>query len=402
MGGLNLKFETTADSLVPRLMTREFMLLCTATALGYAHHALLTPILPLFINKQGGTASLVGAVTAAFSVTSFILRPFIGRAVDNWSSKGMMLLGTLVLGLCSLGYLVYDAVLLFIVRAIHGIGWAAYNTVSKVLVSATAPVERRGEAAGYYSMSQSVATALVPAIALWLLALVNFSGVFVISAATGLLATAATLAMAIKQEERAPTSKERFWDSLIEQSVMMPSILEFLTKITQPASAIFIPLYAVNRGIAVESLPYYYLAYGLVGIGARGVLGRLSDRIGRYWIISCGTTISVAALVLTSQASDIVFLALGGLLFGLATAAFAPSVMALAIDRAPRDRLGSAMATYSMAFQLAQGVGGLLGGLLIDTLGYQAMYLIMTLPPLAAQLIVVSNGKTLNRAQVFS
>jgi MFS family permease len=399
MGGLNLKFETTADSLVPRLMTREFMLLCTATAFGYAHHALLTPILPLFIKKQGGTASLVGLVTAAFSVTSFVLRPFIGRAVDNWSSKGMMLLGTLVLGLCSLGYLVYDAVLLFIVRAIHGIGWAAYNTGSKVLVSATAPTERRGEAAGYYSMSQSVATALVPAIALWLLALVNFSGVFIVSAATGFLATAATLAMAIKQEARAWRSTESFWDNLIERSVLMPSTLEFLTKITQPASAIFIPLYAVNRGIAVESLPYYYLAYGLVGIGARGVLGRLSDRIGRYWIISCGTALSVAALVLTSQVSDIVFLALGGLLFGLATAAFAPSVMALAIDRAPRDRLGSAMATYSMAFQLAQGAGGLLGGLLIDTLGYQAMYLIMTLPPLAAQLIVLRNGKTLNRVR---
>ena len=402
MGGLNLKFETTADSLVPRLMTREFTLLCTATALGYAHHALLTPILPLFIKKQGGTASLVGLVTAAFSVTSFVLRPFIGRAVDNWSSKGMMLLGTLVLGLCSLGYLVYDAVLLFIVRAIHGIGWAAYNTGSKVLVSATAPTERRGEAAGYYSMSQSVATALVPAIALWLLALVNFSGVFIVSAATGFLATAATLAMAIKQEARASRSKESFWDNLIERSVLMPSTLEFLTKITQPASAIFIPLYAVNRGIAVESLPYYYLAYGLVGIGARGLLGRLSDRIGRYWIISCGTALSVAALVLTSQVSDIVFLALGGLLFGLATAAFAPSVMALAIDRAPRDRLGSAMATYSMAFQLAQGAGGLLGGLLIDTLGYQAMYLIMTLPPLAAQLIVLRNGKTLNRVRVSS
>jgi MFS family permease len=400
MGGLNSKFDTAAESAVPRLMTREFMLLCAATALGYAHHALLTPILPLFIKKQGGTASLVGLVTAAFSVTSFVFRPFIGRAVDNWSSKGMMLLGTLVLGLCSLGYLVYDAVLLFIFRAIHGIGWAAYNTVSKVLVSATAPTERRGEAAGYYSMSQSVATALVPAIALWILSLANFSGVFVISAAAGFLATVAALAMTIKQEEQASRSKERFWDSLIERSVLMPSILEFLTKITQPASAIFIPLYAVNRGIAVDSLPYYYLAYGLVGIGARGVLGRLSDRIGRYWTITCGTTMSVAALVLTSQASDIVFLALGGLLFGLATAAFAPSVMALAIDRAPRDRLGSAMATYSMAFQLAQGAGGLLGGLLIDTLGYQAMYLIMTLPPLAAQLIVVRNGNTLNKVQV--
>lgn len=396
------KLHMAIESSAPSLMTREFTLLCAATALGYAHNALLTPILPLFIKKQGGGASLVGLVTAAFSVTSFVFRPFIGRAVDNWSSRGVMLLGTLLLGFCSLGYLVYDAVLLFILRAIHGIGWAGYNTVSKVLVSATAPMERRGEAAGFYSMAQSVATALVPAIALWILALANFSGVFVISAAAGFLATVAALAMAIKQEEPASRSNESFWNSLIERSVLMPSILEFLTKIIQPASAIFIPLYAVNRGIAVESLPYYYLGYGLVGIGARGILGKLSDRIGRHWTITCGTMLSVAALVLTSQARDIALLTLGGMLFGLGTAAFGPAIMALAIDRAPRERLGSAMATYSMAFQLAQGAGGLVGGMLIDTLGYQSMYLIMTLPVLAAQLIVVRSGKTLSKVQVTS
>ena len=402
MGRVNLKVAIPAESSASPLLTKEFTLLCAATALGYAHNALLTPVLPLFIKKQGGAASVVGLVTAAFSVTSFAFRPFIGRAADQWNSKGVMILGTLALGFCGLGYLIYDALLLFILRAVHGVGWAAYNTVSKVLVSATAPVERRGEAAGYYSMAQSVASALVPAIALWLLALTSFSAVFAISAAAGFLATLVTLAMAIKQQEPAVRSKERFWDSLIERSVLTPSLLEFLTKITQPASAIFIPLYAVNRGIAVESLPYYYLSYGLAGIGARGVLGRLSDSVGRPWAITSGITASAAALVLTSQAQNIAWLAMGGMLFGLGTAASGPAIMALAIDKAPQERLGSAMATYSMAFQLAQGAGGLVGGLLIDGLGYQAMYLLMILPMLAAQLIVIRRGKTLSKVPVTS
>lgn len=402
MGRVNLNLTIAAESSAPPLLTKEFTLLCAATALGYAHNALLTPVLPLFIKEHGGAASVVGLVTAAFSVTSFAFRPFIGRAADQWNSKAVMILGTLVLGFCGLAYLIYDALLLFILRAVHGVGWAAYNTVSKVLVSATAPAERRGEAAGYYSMAQSVASALVPAIALWLLALTSFSAVFVISAAAGFLATAVTLAMAIKQQPLAARSTERFWDSLIERSVLMPSVLEFLTKITQPAAAIFIPLYAVNRGISVESLPYYYLSYGLVGIGARGVLGRLSDRVGRPWAITCGIGASVAALILTSQAGDIIFLSIGGMLFGLGMAAHGPAIMALAIDKAPQERLGSAMATYSMAFQLAQGAGGLLGGFLIDTLGYRAMYLAMILPVLAAQIIVIRNGKALKKVAVAS
>ena len=171
---------------------------------------------------------------------------------------------------------------------------------------------------------------------------------------------------------------------------------------TQPAAAIFIPLVAIERGIPVESLMVYYLGYGLVGITARGLFGGLSDRIGRGLIISFGTTTTVVALVITSQAGDIILLTLGGVLFGLGSAAFAPSVMALAIDVAPPERRGAAMATYSMAFQLAQGLGGLLGGILIDTVGYQAMYLTMILAPVAAQVLVFKNRRAISMANLGS
>lgn len=71
--------------------------------------------------------------------------------------------------------------------------------------------------------------------------------------------------------------------------------------------------------------------------------------------------------------------------------------MALAIDLAPPRAAGLGMATYSMAFQLAQGAGGLLGGILIDTVGYQARYLTMALAPLAAQLVALINGGAMNQ-----
>jgi predicted MFS family arabinose efflux permease len=47
------------------------------------------------------------------------------------------------------------------------------------------------------------------------------------------------------------------------------------------------------------------------------------------------------------------------------------------------------MATYSMAFQLAQGAGGVLWGVLIETAGYPAMYLTAALAPVAALLLLL-------------
>ncbi|MBI4492069.1 MAG: MFS transporter [Chloroflexi bacterium] len=378
------------------LFSQAFVFVCVTTFLGYAQYSLLTPVLPLFIKDHGGSASLVGLVTAAFSVTSFALRPFIGRAVDTWSARGVMGLGTLAMGLASFGYLFYDTVLLLLVRSIHGTGWAAFNTGGKVLLSTSAPAERRGEASGYYSMAQGVATALVPAIALWVLGLVDYAGVFALSAVGGLIATLTSLAVPAQPHPQSDGPRESFWAGLVERSALLPSVLEFLTKLSQPAAAVFVPLYATSRGLPVESLVYYYLGYGLVGIAARGVLGSLSDRIGRGRTIAMGTTLGAVSLLLMALAHDIYLLTLGGMIFGLGTAAFAPSVMALAIDLAPARRRGAAMATYSMAFQLAQGAGGLLCGVLIDLAGFEVMYLTMAVASLSALLVVFQYRSTLS------
>jgi MFS family permease len=385
--------QLAASVAPPRLASRAFILVCLSTFLGYAHLGLLTPVLPLFIQEQGGSALLVGLTTAAFSVTSFILRPMIGRLVDTWSARGVMSIGTIALGLSGLGYLVYQPLWLFLVRSVHGLAWAGYNTGAKVLVSTTAPSERRGEAAGYFSMAQGVATAVVPAIALWMLSFVTYAGVFVVSAAGGLLATLAALAIPPQPRRRAATARTSFWNSLVERSALFPSGLEFLTKLAQPAVATFVPLYATAQGLPIQLLAYFYLAYGLVGIAARGVLGRWSDRIGRGTTIAAGAATSALALLLFSLSADLLNLALAGALFGLGTAASAPAIMALAIDVAHPERPGAAMATYSMAFQLAVGVGATICGFVVDLFGFRAMYLVMTIPSLAAILLVLAQHR---------
>jgi MFS family permease len=384
--------RTTAS---PPVLTRSFVLLCTAAFLGNTHWSLLTPTLPLFIQEQGGTATFVGLVAAAFSAPSFLFRPFIGRAVDVWSARGVMGIGTLVLGAAGASYLVYQAVVLLVIRAIHGIAWAAYNTGANVLVARVVPPARRGEAVGYYTTAQGVAYAVVPAIALWLLSLVGFTGVFLVSCGAGLLAAAAVRAMPRQPRGPAQARSESFWAGLVERSALLPSALELLTKLPNSAASIFIPLYATFRGIAVESLVFYFLVVGIASVATRGLFGSWSDRAGRGWVIGLGALGGLLAQVLLSQAADIVVLTVGGALSGAATSASGPTVMALAIDRSRPDRRGAAMATYSMAFQLAQGGGALLWGVLIEAIGYPAMYLAAALAPAAALVLIAKSWRAM-------
>jgi predicted MFS family arabinose efflux permease len=44
------------------------------------------------------------------------------------------------------------------------------------------------------------------------------------------------------------------------------------------------------------------------------------------------------------------------------------------MERAPKDRLGSAMATYTMGYQVATGLSSLLWGALITSLGFASVF----------------------------
>lgn len=353
----------------------------------HAHQSLLTPILPLFIESQGGTAGLVGLVSAAFSVASFVVRPIAGRVIDSWGARGVLGLSLLASGLWSLGYLVYHVAVLFAVRVFHGLSWAAYVTSGNVALSAIAPRARRGEAVGYYLTAYSVAAAVVPSIAVGLLGALGFGGVFALCAGFALAGAACVLAMPRQPRQAAP-ARESFWAGLIEPSALLPCVLEILSRMHQPAMLVFIPLYALARGISGEGLASYYLVYGAANLAMRAVFGRWSDRVGRGWTIAAGAVLAASAMVALALATGVAALLAAAVLGACGAAASGPSVMALAIDRAPPERRGAAMGTYSMAFQAAQGIGAILCGYLIELVGYQATFLLAALPPLAALLLL--------------
>jgi len=144
------------------LWTAPFTLLCIAVSLGYAHQALLTPAIPLYVADEGGSALFAGLVLLAFSVPSFLVRPLLGHLADTWSAVGVLALGCLLLAIGGILFITPLLVMLFVASIIRGLGWAGLNTGGYTLLAEAAPSDRRGEAAGYYSAATTSATILVP------------------------------------------------------------------------------------------------------------------------------------------------------------------------------------------------------------------------------------------------
>src|SRR5258706_15840789 len=110
------------------IWTRSFALLCVAQFLGYAHHFILQPTLPLYITELGGGPFIVGIVIAAFGITSVIARPFIGAWADRWHGGGVMVSGLLFLAGSVLFCFLPVVSATILTNGLRGIGRAGPNT----------------------------------------------------------------------------------------------------------------------------------------------------------------------------------------------------------------------------------------------------------------------------------
>ena len=385
---------TTNDN----LWTRTFLLLCTAQFFGSAQHALLQPTFPLYITSLGGTPFQVGLVLACFAVTSVVFRPIIGGWADQWSEPGVSLCGLTLLALVVLICFIPLAEATMFANALRGIGWAAMSAAGYSMLALSAPSHRRGEASGYYSGVQASGTILLPAVALWLIA-APFGGFGVVFAvAFGLAATGAIAALALKrhmparERDRHAAPMGPWWQeilSVLDREIILASVLSFMSHVTFPAVASFLVLYA--RELRIDNIGWFYVVSGATSILARPTLGKVSDKIGRGRALIACFVLETVGLVMLAFAADLLMLIISGALYMLGLALSSSTTLAIAMEQAKPERRGRAMATFSIALPLSNGVGALICGSLAQWFGFFPMYLILAALGAGGLLITIAN-----------
>jgi MFS family permease len=385
------------------IWTPTFTLLCSAQFLGYAQHAVLTPVLPLYVTYLGGSAFMVGLVLAAFAATSVVVRPVVGHWTDRWNEAGVMISGLLFQGvsifICFLPFV--GAAML--ANALRGIGWAGLNTGGYSLLALTAPESRRGEASGLYSGVQSASAILFPALALWLLQVSfgGFGGVFVISAIFSFAGATLGAIMARNVSHTAPRNiapetTRQWWYEIfhfVERDILLPSIILFWLNISLPSITNFSVLYA--RDLGVMNFGTFFIVLGVTSLLGRPLLGRLSDKFGRDRSIAAGFVLQLAALLLITTVANLFGMIIAGALYMMGNALGSSTTLALAVERADPRRRGKAMATFSVAYPLSYGVGSLITGSAVEVAGYTGMFLVLAAVQALGLVFALLNGANL-------
>jgi DHA1 family multidrug resistance protein-like MFS transporter len=157
----------------------------------------------------------------------------------------------------------------------------------------------------------------------------------------------------------------------------------------------------VGLGIIVPLLPFYAESLGATGIwmGAifsgfafsraifMPIVGTLSDRRGRRNFILAGLSIYTLLSIAYISADTVILLTAVRILHGFASAMVIPIAMAYAADFSPVGSEGKYMGTFMVSMFLGMGFGPLIGGVIKDTAGMNAVFLTMSFFSLIALLI---------------
>lgn len=364
-----------------KMITKDFIVLFIFSVAICVAMNMLNVIVPLYVTDTlKGSASTAGLMTTIYTISACASRPINGVLTDKWNRRLMMVIGSLVFAVgCFMAGAVPTILALTISRVLMGVGYSAASTANNTASTDVIPVDRMAEGIGYFGMSQSVASAIGPAIASAAMLAVGNQGSLFITAACCILGL--VLALLVTYEKKPgyqkPQPQEKSSGGFFEKTAAVSALFQgiFLFIISLPMC--FMPLYIVYRGQGAAVAGSFFVVASIVIVAVRLLGSGLMNRFGTLWFLIPG----FAALAVLCISLPLVNTVLGfmvcGVIYGLAHGIVWMVLGSEAVKKAPADRRGAANATFYFAFDAGIGLGASFWGAMIDNVGYEKCFMII-------------------------
>ncbi len=245
---------------IREIVNRDFILSFFTQFVFSLVFCILIPAIPIYLVGFGVKEGEIGFLIGIFSVSSLILRPFVGKAVSTIPERNFMIAGCLLYVLSCLAYLIAPPFWpLLIVRAVHGIGLAFFATASFALLARMLPEAYRGRLISYYYLSFNLAFALGPYLGMLLINQFNFSVLFLVC--TGL--SLSSFFMTLKLGKRGPVALDQPPQKnqpFLSRGAVPPAVIAFMLNFIWGSIAAFFPLFALKHGVSNPGVFFVFLA----------------------------------------------------------------------------------------------------------------------------------------------
>jgi predicted MFS family arabinose efflux permease len=354
------------------LYTRSFiLLLATQSCYGMSFSAFF--LLPKYLKAELLATDLqIGAIGAVGAVTGVLAFPLVGALNDRHGFKPFMLFGSFLMMLSALATLLLTRIdfVIYGLRLLHGISFALlFNSTTTLMAQRVLP-ERLGVALGVFGSSMLITNALAPALSETLANRVGWPLVFWVAAGWGVLSMLLGLFVDEPPRDRrtvvstAPSllSERRTW---VVALAISGAGAGFGTVFT------FHQPYALSLGMRAVS--GFFVAYAFAALVGRMLLLSRIDHLDRRAVSAMSMLLYAAAVAGAAWLRPVVLECIG-LVLGLAHGVLYPVFNALAIQGVRPAQRGSMMALYHGGFNGGMAVALVIGGSVVEALGYPMLF----------------------------
>ena len=352
-----------------RLVTSRFAVVTGATFLYFMAMGALIPTLPKYVEDElGGGGVAVGIVLGAFAVSAALARPWAGRLGDVRGRRILITGGAGIFGLSLLAYALVDSLVpLIALRLVSGLGEAAMFVGAATAIQDLAPDDRRGEAASYFSVALYAGLALGPAIGE---ALADAHGYHVLWIVAGLCSlSAAALGLGTPARSNVVAAKP---ERLLHPAALGPGLVLLLGLVPFTGYSAFLKLYGEDIGL--DSVGPVFFAYAGAVLLIRILGARLPDRLGWKVASSFALVAVTAATLLVAAWSSVFAVWIAAGLFAIGMSLLFPALFSAVVADVPEDQRSQAVGTFSLFFDLANGLGAPLLGLVVALSSYRGAF----------------------------
>ena len=339
-------------------------------------------ILPVFAvyaqSLPGGTdAALVGVALGIYGLTQGLLQIPYGAASDRWGRKPVIAAGLVVFAAGSfIAAVATDISWTIVGRAIQGAG--AISAAVTAFIADSTRDEHRTKAMALVGGSVALTFAGSLVLAPLLYPTIGVRGLF---ALTGVLVVIAigVLCWVVPPQPRAAikhdevSSKEAVF---LDGQLLRLNVGIFVLHSVLMAMFVVIPVMLVQRGLPLSEhwkiyLPTVMLSFALM---AKPLIA--AERRGQVRLLFLGSIVLVlsAQLGFLLMGERVVWMALWLLIFFTGFNILEASLPSLVSRIAPASAKGLALGIYNTAQALGLFAGGALGGVIVSTWGYEAVF----------------------------
>lgn len=343
-----------------RLFTSAFIALAASDLVYFTASGLLIGVTPFFVTGPlGSDKAGLGLALGAFSVTTVVVRPVVGRLVDRLGRRPLMLIGVTMFTVMIAAHLVVTNLWMLVgVRLILGLAESLFFVAGFAALADLAPPGRTGEALSFASVALYLGIALGPLLGQLLLDWRGFDAAWIGGTLLALLAVAMVM---LVPETGEPAPKDARPAQLIHRAALRPGLALFTGVAGTTGFLALVGLHATEINFPAWSV--VPLIYGGIVVTCRIVFARVPDQLPPLKLGAASLTLCTVGLVILGAAPSTAGMLSGTVVLAVGVAFLTPAIFAAVFGSVPPHERGAAAGTTTIFIDLGFGGGPLLLGL---------------------------------------